>query len=149
MPACREESGTWPMSPRGCEDVWVCSSLGGIFQLIRLIRPSVLYLGNYKKTGIGLQKDSSQSFTPYLCMCAKLLQFCPTLCNPKDHSLTVSSVHEFSWQEYWSRLPNPPPRDFPDPWTKTEPLMSPALADKFFTTSDAMPYSAHHKSNWF
>ena len=39
----------------------------------------------------------------------------------------------FSRQEYWSRLPFPPPGDLADPGTKPAFLMSPALADRFFT----------------
>ena len=42
---------------------------------------------------------------------------------------------EFSRQEYWSRLPCPPPRDFSDPGIEPESLMSPSLAGRFFTTS--------------
>ena len=38
---------------------------------------------------------------------------------------------EFSRQEYWSRLPFPPPGDLPEP--AIEP-MSPAFAGGFFTT---------------
>ena len=38
----------------------------------------------------------------------------------------------FSRQEYWSRLPFPPPGDLPDPGI--EPV-SPKLASRFFTTS--------------
>ena len=41
----------------------------------------------------------------------------------------------FSRQEYWSGLPCPPPGDLPNPEFKVEPLMSPALAGGFFTTS--------------
>ena len=41
----------------------------------------------------------------------------------------------FSRQEYWSGLPCPPPGDLPQPGIEPEPLMSPALADEFFTTS--------------
>ena len=41
----------------------------------------------------------------------------------------------FSWQEYWSGLPFPPPGDLPHPGIKLESLMSPALAGGFFTTS--------------
>ena len=37
----------------------------------------------------------------------------------------------FSRQEYWSRLPCPPPGDFPDPGIEPVSLTSPALA--FFT----------------
>ena len=33
----------------------------------------------------------------------------------------------FSWQEYWSRLPCPPPGDLPDPGTEPESPASPAL----------------------
>ena len=43
---------------------------------------------------------------------------------------------EFSRQEYWSGLPFPPPGDLLDPGIESSPcLMSPALADRFFTTS--------------
>ena len=42
----------------------------------------------------------------------------------------------FSRQEYWSGLPLPPPRDYPDPGIEPVSLMSPALAGRFFTTSD-------------
>ena len=41
----------------------------------------------------------------------------------------------FSWQEYWSRLPFPPPGDLPDPRIKRASLMSPTLAGGFFATS--------------
>ena len=34
----------------------------------------------------------------------------------------------FSWQEYWSGLPCPPPSDLPDPGIKSVSLASPALA---------------------
>ena len=34
----------------------------------------------------------------------------------------------FSRQEYWSKLPCPPPGGLPDPGTKPTSLMSPALA---------------------
>ena len=38
---------------------------------------------------------------------AKSLQSCPTLCDPMDCSPPGSSVHGFSRQEYWSRVPLP------------------------------------------
>ena len=41
----------------------------------------------------------------------------------------------FSWQEYWSGLPCPPPGDVPDPGMEPTSLMSPELAGGFFTTS--------------
>ena len=49
----------------------------------------------------------------------------------------------FSRQEYWSKLPCPPPRDFPHPGIKPTSLMSPALASKLFTTS--ANWEAHYK----
>jgi len=47
----------------------------------------------------------------------------------------------FSRQEYWSGLPCPPPGDPPDPGIEPGSPMSPALADKFFTTS--ITWEAH------
>ena len=41
----------------------------------------------------------------------------------------------FSWQEYWSELPCPPPGDLPDAGIKPVSLKSPALAGRLFTTS--------------
>ena len=41
----------------------------------------------------------------------------------------------FSRQESWSGLPCPPPEDLPDPVIEPASLMSPALADGFFTIS--------------
>ena len=66
-------------------------------------------------------------------VCAKLLQLCPTPCDPLDCQAPLSM--RFSRQEYWSGLPCPPPGDLPDPGIKPTSLMSPALAGGFFTTS--------------
>ena len=41
----------------------------------------------------------------------------------------------FSRQEYWSGLPYLPPGDLPNPGIEPGSLMSPALADRFFSTS--------------
>ena len=41
----------------------------------------------------------------------------------------------FSRQEYWSGLPFPPPGDLPNLGIKSMSFRSPALADRFFTTS--------------
>ena len=40
----------------------------------------------------------------------------------------------FSWQEYWSGFPFPPPGDLPHPGNKLESPASPVLAGRFFTT---------------
>ena len=43
---------------------------------------------------------------------SEVAQSCPTLSDPMDCSLTGSSVHGFSRQEYWSGLPMPSPLFF-------------------------------------
>ena len=48
-----------------------------------------------------------------------------------------------SRQEYWSGLLGPPPRDLPNPETEPASLVSPALADGFFTTSATKGKSKH------
>ena len=57
-----------------------------------------------------------------------------------DSSATVGTVARqapvsmgVSRQEYWSGLPCPPPGDLPDPGSKPSSVLSPALADRFFT----------------
>ena len=66
---------------------------------------------------------------------AKLLQLCPTFCDPMDCTLSGSLSMRFSGQEYCSEFPCPPPGDFPSPGIKLVSLMSPALAGTFLTTS--------------
>ena len=68
-----------------------------------------------------------------ICVCAKSLQSCLTLCNAMDCSLPGSSVH---WiLQYLSGLPCPPPGDLPDPGIRPMSFTAPALAGRFFTTS--------------
>ena len=69
------------------------------------------------------------------CICAKSFQSYPTLCDPQDHSLSGSSVHEISQQEYKSGLPFPLPRDLRNTGIKPASLASPALAGGLFTTA--------------
>jgi len=47
---------------------------------------------------------------------------------------TVAHQNPLS-MEFWHGLPSPPPGDLPDPGIEPESLMSPALADRFFTPS--------------
>ena len=70
-----------------------------------------------------------------LCVFAKLLQSCLTLCDPKAYSLPGSPVVRFSRQKYWSGLPCPPSGDLHNPGIEPTSLTSPALARGFFTTS--------------
>ena len=65
-----------------------------------------------------------------LCMSAKLLQSCLTLCNPMDCSPPVSSVHGILQVRI---LYIPSPGDLPTPGIKFMSLMSPELAAVFFS----------------
>ena len=47
---------------------------------------------------------------------------------------TVAHQFPLSMQQYWSRLPFPPPGDLPDQAIKPVSPVSPVLADRFFTT---------------
>ena len=76
-------------------------------------------------SGVPLPVLSYCPLFPLLLCCAKSLQLCLTLCDPMDCSPPSSSVHGFSRQEYWNRLPCPPPGDLPDPGIKPMPLKSP------------------------
>ena len=62
-----------------------------------------------------------------LCVCAKLLQSCPTPCDPMDYSCQAPLSMGFSRQEYESGLPCPPPRDLSYPGIEPRSLVSPAL----------------------
>ena len=72
-----------------------------------------------------------------LCSVASVMSNC---LRPYGHSLPGSSARiplamKFSRQEYWSGLPCPPPGDLPYLGIEPTSLKSPALAEKFFTTS--------------
>ena len=69
-----------------------------------------------------------------MCMHAKLLQSCLTLCDPRDYSPPGSSIHRDS-PEYWRGLPRPPSGDLPH--SEIEPVspVAPALE------ADSLPLS--------
>ena len=60
--------------------------------------------------------------------------------SPSGSSSVLLSV-EFSRQEYWSRLPFPTPRDFPNPGIEPGSLAPLAFSDGFFT---AVPLGSPH-----
>ena len=68
-----------------------------------------------------------------VCVWAKLLQSCPTLCDPTVVACQAPLSMGFSRQVYWSGLSSPPPGYLPDPGIKPASLSSPALAGEFFT----------------
>ena len=69
------------------------------------------------------------------CVCAKLLQTCPTLCNAREYSPPGSSVHGILQARILEWVATPSPGDLSDPGIELRFLMSPALAGGFFTTS--------------
>ena len=52
------------------------------------------------------------------CMCAHLLQWCPTLCDPMDCSPPGSSVHGILQAKILEWVAMPSSRDLPNPGTK-------------------------------
>ena len=68
-------------------------------------------------------------------VCAKLLQLCLTLCNPVTYSPPGSSVHGILWARILEWVAMPSSRGSSQPRDQTCISTSPALTDKFFTTS--------------
>ena len=69
---------------------------------------------------------------------------------PIDYSLPNSSVHGILQARILEWVLCPPPRDLPDPGIEHTALKSPALADRFFTTSTnwEAPYRFIPLLNW-
>ena len=70
-----------------------------------------------------------------MCMHAKSLQSCLTLCNPMDCSLPGSFVHGIPGKNTGVNCLVILQRNLPDPGTEPSPLVSPALEGGFFTPS--------------
>ena len=56
----------------------------------------------------------------------------------RDSAIHTDVSHGIFRQKYWSGVPFPPPGNLPHPGIKPMSLASPALADKFFTTSTTL-----------
>ena len=69
-------------------------------------------------------------------MHAKLLRFCPTLCDAMDYSLLSTSIHGIFQARIleWVAMPSLQ-GGLPDPGIEPASLMSPAFAGRFLTTS--------------
>ena len=70
-----------------------------------------------------------------LAAAAKLLQSCPTLCDPIDGSPPGSPVPGFSRQEHWSGLPFPSPMHESEKWKWSRSVMSDTLAKRAYNKS--------------
>ena len=62
------------------------------FLIASFIKEFILYIKENDST-ISLYPLDLESEKEYVCACAKLLQSCPTLCDPVDCILPGSSVH--------------------------------------------------------
>ena len=76
-----------------------------------------------------------------LCMWAKSIQLCPTLCKPTDGSPTGPSVHGTPQAKILEWVAMPSSKDIPSPGIEPKSLMSPTLAGKFFTTNATISYA--------
>ena len=90
--------------------------------------PFLLYRDNgvYTISKAGdLLRFSYGSLCVFVCIHAKSLQSCLTLCDPmgcRAHQAPLSMG--YSRQEYWSGLPCPSPGDLPEPWIELGSLVS-------------------------
>ena len=69
-----------------------------------------------------------------VCMCAKSLQSCPTLCNPMNCTLSGSSVHGILQARIWESIAMPSSRGSSPPRDWTHISCSSCTAGRFFTT---------------
>ena len=76
--------------------------------------------------------------------CAKSLQSCLLFETLWTIARQAPLTMGFSRQEYWSRLPCPPPRDLPNSSIKPISPKSLALAGRFFTTSTTQSPKLNH-----
>ena len=99
FPSPMQESEQWKWSRSVMSDSWRPHGLPPS----RLLHP---WDSPGKNTGVGCH---------FLLQCMKVksesevAQSCPTHSNPMDCSLPGSSIHGFSRQEFWSRVPSPSP----------------------------------------
>ena len=81
----------------------------------------MLNVSSTNSKGVG-EQEASKPLTPAACTAAaaaataKLLQSCPTLCDPKDGSPPGFPSLGFSRQEHWSGLPFPSPMHESEKW---------------------------------
>ena len=74
-----------------------------------------------------------------MCVSAKLLQLCPALCNPMDHTLPDDSVPGLLQTRMLEWVAMPSSRGSSHPRIEPSSLVWPQLAGGFFTTSTTSP----------
>ena len=104
-----------PHSPRPTPPtvLWKCSSrelgVGGVLDLIFGLFPTSYLIEISLPVLLGAAGAAVKTWSEAAAAAAKLLQLCPTLCNPIDGSPPGSPSLGFSRQEHWSGLPFPSP----------------------------------------
>ena len=84
-----------------------------------------------------------------LSCCCWVTQSCPTLESPWTVARQAPLSMEFSWQEYWSGLSCPPPRDLPYSRMELASLVSPALqVDSLVLSHWGSPLSSAFRPNY-
>ena len=90
-----------------------CLQIYHLFMGYHLLRPSsprYFDLGQMSRLIFFNSLVDSASFQLKVCVCVKVAQLCPALCDPMD-----TQSMEFSRPEYWSGQPFPSPGDLPNP----------------------------------
>ena len=83
------------------------------------------------------------------CVCAQLLNCIQLFVTLWTVACQAPLSMEFSRQEYWSRLPFPPPRDLPDPKIEPTSPLSPVLrADALLLNHQGSPEEYHVLFVW-
>ena len=145
---------TWSWVQLSCEHLILCTldplyncplgSLGDWFQDIQQIPDAWLLKSLILNSIVFSNSQCTSSYRLYIisrllmvlvCVCAQLLSSVQLFAIPWTVAYQASLSLKFSRQEYWSRLPCPPPGDLPDPGIEPMSLTSPALVGKFFTSS--------------
>ena len=80
----------------------------------------------------GLQPQKRSDFV-CVCVCAQSLSCVQPFATPWTVVCQAPLCMGFSRQEYWNRLPFPPPGKLPDPGVEPECPVTPELAGRFFT----------------
>ena len=93
------------------------------------------YIWFCSRSSVSLRLPLLVLYTFKFSLHARLLQSCPTLCNPMDCSPPSSSAHGILQARILEWLLCPPPGDLPNQGTKLASLLSRASAGGFFTIS--------------
>ena len=111
----------------------------GYKQTLKMIRQGKVKLVVLAKLCPALRESEIEYYATMaktsVCHWHSVAQLYPALCDSMDCHRPGSSVLGIFQAIFWIGLPFPTPGDLPDPGIRPASLMSPALADRFFTTS--------------